>query len=79
MTNHPQRSTYRYFRLCPRGFVNEVTYFRVRESEVPEVERYFADYNDRNTSGSAGWTTDKRARMPGVAVDWADREYVGIA
>lgn len=86
MTNHPNRRTYRshrYFRVCPRGFANEVIYLRVPLLQVPEVEAHFADYTDRQfiagqTNASCGWTADKRATMPGVAVDWADRAYVGL-
>ena len=78
MTNHPNRSKYRYFRVCPRGFANEVIYFRVPLDKVAEVDAYFDGYSDKNPSGSADWTTDKRARRPGVAVDWSDRAYVGF-
>jgi hypothetical protein len=71
-------STYRYYRLCPRGFANEVTYFRVPLDKITEVDAYFVDYEDRNPGASTGWTEDTRARQPGVAVDWADRAYVGL-
>jgi hypothetical protein len=77
MTNHPSRSNYRYFRVCPRGFANEVLYFRVPTEKIAEVDAYFDGYSDNNPSGSAGWTKDDRARLPGVAVDWADRAYFG--
>ena len=73
--NHPGRSNYRYFRVCPRGFSNEVRYYRVPLDKVGEVEAEYGDFSDRNPSGSAGWTTDKAARMPGTAIDWADRGY----
>lgn len=83
MTSHPNRSNYRYFKVCPRGFVNEVIYFRVPSAQIGEVDAYFADYEDRQfnagaTSASCGWTTDAKARQIGVAVDWDDRAYVGI-
>lgn len=77
MTNHPNRSKVRYFKVSPRGFSNEVTYFRVRESEVAEVDAQFEDYENDGTR-YCGWTDDQAARMPGVAVEWADRAYVGF-
>lgn len=67
---------YKMFKVCPRGFANEVTYFRVPLDKVAEVNAEFADYSDG--AGYAEWTNDKRAGMPGVAVDWADRAYVGL-
>lgn len=66
----------RYWEVCPRGFTNEVTIYRVRLDQVAEVERVYDGYVDRqfeagNTSATCGWTTDPRA--PGRAIDWADR------
>lgn len=78
MINHPNRSKWRYFKVCPRGFQNEVIYFKVRPEKVAEVDEYFAHYSDENPSGYAEWTSDKRAREPGVAVSWEDRAYVGF-
>ncbi len=79
MTNHPNRSSskYRYYAHCPRGFANEVTYFRVPLDKVAEVNAYFDGYVDENPGSSTGWTADKRAHQPGVAVDWADRAWAG--
>jgi len=76
MTNHPNRSTYRYFKVSPRGFANEVIYYRVRPEEVAEVEAAYAHYEDDDQAHSryAGWTDDKAARIPGVAIDWTDRD-----
>jgi hypothetical protein len=68
---------YRYYRVCPRGFVNEVIYFRVPLDKVAEVDAYFENYND-DPNASAGWTNDKRAWQPWVAVDWVDREEYGF-
>lgn len=78
MTNHPNRSKVRYFKVSPRGFQNEIIYFRVRENEVAEVEQHFTGFEDRANGGYCGWSEDSRARMPGVAVDWEDRAYVGF-
>jgi hypothetical protein len=78
MTNHPNRSNIRYFKVSPRGFANEVIYFRVREHEVAEVEARFANFEDHADGGHCGWTDDKAARMPDTAVDWADRAYAGF-
>jgi hypothetical protein len=81
MPNHPNRSGFRYFRVCPRGFANEVIYFRVPADKIAEVDKYFADYINKqfdggNTSASCGWTANREAWRPGVAVDWADHAYV---
>lgn len=65
-----------YFKVSPRGFANEVIYFRVPEDDKAEVEAKFAGFEDRPEGGYCGWTDDKRAHMPGVPVDWADRRYV---
>ena len=65
-----------YFKLSPRGFANEVIYFRVSPDQVPEVESEYGDYTDRHPGTVADWTTDQRATMPGVAVDWADRDRI---
>lgn len=76
MTNHPNRSRYRYLKYCPRGFANEVTYFRVPLADVKVAEARFAEFEDGASDGYVGWTNEKAARMPGVAVEWADRAYV---
>lgn len=78
MVNHPNRSKYRYFKLCPRGFSNEIIYFKVPLDKVDEVEAYFADYEDKNPGGHAAWTSDKRAREYGVAIPWEERAYAGF-
>lgn len=78
MTNHPNRSRVRYFKVSPRGFANEIVYFRVRDDEVEQVDKQFERFEDRAGGGNCGWTDDDRARMPGVAVDWVDRAHVGF-
>jgi hypothetical protein len=51
--------------------------FRVFPADqIDEVNAYFAGYEDR-TNGSCGWTADRQAQRFGVAIDWADRAYVG--
>jgi len=77
MANHPNRSSYRYLKVS-QGFANTVLYLRVPVSMVAEADAAFADYEDNGSGRWAGWTDDKAARMPGVAVDWADRAYAGI-
>jgi len=72
MTNH------RYFKVCPRGFVNEVTYYKVPLDKTAECEAEYANYaDDTERGGYAGWTKDAAARLPGVAVEWADRNWGG--
>lgn len=80
MTNHPNRSQVRYYKVCPRGFANEVTYIKVNADQVEAVEKHFEDYeddrfNDGATRAYSCWTSDKAARMPGVALSWA--QYLG--
>ncbi|GHE70088.1 hypothetical protein GCM10019059_32370 [Camelimonas fluminis] len=78
MTNHPNRSKVRYFKVSPRGFSNEVRYYRVREDQVTEVEAKFEDYEDREPGRYARWTTDAIARKPGVAEAWEDCLYAQL-
>ncbi len=79
MANHQNRTVYRYFEVCPRGFANEVTYYRVAPSQVADVEkRYGGEWKDRefdlgNTSADARWV-EPSLRVRNNAVDWND-EY----
>ena len=66
----------RYFKVSPRGFSNEVLYFRVPSDKVAEVEQEFAGFEDHAEGGYCGWTNDKVASMFGVAVEWEDRHWV---
>lgn len=77
MTNHPNRSGHRYLKVS-QGFANTVVYLRVPEDKIAEADAKFADYADDGSGRWAAWTTDRKARMPGVAVDWDDREYIGL-
>lgn len=77
MTNHPNRSNYRYLKVS-QGFRNTVLYLRVPEDKVPEADALFANYADDGSGRWAAWTDDKRARMYGVAVDWEDKTHVGL-
>lgn len=78
MANHPNRSNMRYFKVSPRGFANEVIYFRVPSEKVEEVNKVFESYEDDvERGGYCNWTSEAKARMPGVAVDWEDRAYFG--
>lgn len=67
---------HRYFRVCPRGFANEVTYYRVPIDKAAECEAEYQDFADNNPCGTADWTNHKKARQPGVAVNWADRRTI---
>lgn len=65
----------RYFKVCPRGFLNEVTYIRIDTPEqAAAIEQEYADFEDTNPSGYSTWTHDRRAHQPGVAVSFADRD-----
>lgn len=75
MVNHPNRSNYRYFMVSPRGFANEVTYYRVPLDKVEECELEYRDLANNNPGAYCRWTEDKFARLPGVAIDWADRHW----
>ena len=68
---------YDYLSICPRGFANEITYFRVSRSDSAAMEEaqdiidnYATDHLD--DGGFAQWTRDKIASYPGVALDWND-------
>lgn len=74
MINHPNRGNYRYLKVSPRGFDNEIVYYRVPLDKIAEADAEYLHYEDSDPQRYATWTTDKRARMPGVAVDWADRD-----
>jgi hypothetical protein len=75
MTNHPNRSNYRYFRVCPRGFANEVRYYKVPLDKIAEVDAEYANFEDNNPGASCGWTTDRKARVYGVAIPWEYRNW----
>jgi hypothetical protein len=78
MANHPNRGDYRYLKVSS-GFANRVVYLRVPVADVAAADAEFAEFEDRD-AGHTSWTHDKRATMPGAAVDWADRDMVlGIA
>ena len=64
---------YRYFKVCPRGFANEVTYYRVPVDKAQECEQEHINLSDNNPNAYCGWTTDKSAYQYGVAIAWADR------
>lgn len=67
---------YRYFKVSPRGFSNEFRIYRVKPEQVAEVEATYEGFEDDvERGGFAIWTTDKAASRPGVAIDWADREF----
>jgi hypothetical protein len=70
MTNNE----YKTLKVSPRGFANEVIYLRVPMDKVAEAEAEYANYSDGG--GYAEWTTDKRADIPGVAVQWEDRDRI---
>jgi hypothetical protein len=70
--NKDQNSKFQFFKVCPRGFANEVTYYRVPIEKIDEVESEYEGYNDGD--GYCCWTDDKVARLRGVFIEWADRD-----
>jgi hypothetical protein len=67
-------SAFRYFKVCPRGFANEIVFYRVPVEQVAEVEAEYAHFEDNRPGGGyCSWTNQQYARMPGVAIDWNDR------
>lgn len=69
---------FKMFRVCPRGFADEVTYYKVPLDKVAECEAEYADFEDSNPDGSARWLGDHESSIaykPGVAIDWADRNW----
>lgn len=78
MSNHPSRSNFRYFKVSPRGFRNEVVIFRVPLDKIAEVNKQFKDFEDRSNGGHCNWIDNSEMHgRPGVAVEWEDRAYVG--
>jgi hypothetical protein len=67
--------THRYFLVSPRGFANEITYYRVPLAKVEECEREYRNLSDTNPSAYCWWSESRIAREPGVAIDWADRNW----
>lgn len=68
----------RYYKVCPRGFANEMTYYVVHnDAEAQECEREHDDLPDRRPGAITGWTNDRVAAASGVAVNWADRAWLG--
>jgi hypothetical protein len=77
MTNHPNRSKARYFAICMRGFANEITYIRIRSDEQAAIiEREYDTLSDDTPGAWAGWSDDLRARIPGVAIEFEDRNWI---
>ncbi len=63
-------TSFRYLKLCPRGFHNEITYYRVPADKVEEAEREYEHCTDENECGGySEWTNDLKASVPGVAID----------
>jgi len=60
--------------ICPRGFANEIAYWRVKASDVPEVQALLDTYIDKANS-HAGWISNPTAREQRRAIAWEDRQY----
>lgn len=67
----------RYYKVCPRGFANEVIYLRIdNDTQAEQVEREYGDLADREPhNGYAEWTNDLVAGKPGVAANYEDRHW----
>lgn len=69
------RSPNLYFRLCPRGFANEITIWRVTPDQARVVERDYEDYVDRNPGTAAQWIDPTRKQIAlATACAAADKE-----
>ncbi len=71
--------TTRYYKISPRGFANEVRYIRIVDDEQARlIEAEYGEISDRDPAHKAfsGWTSDRRARVPGVSVAFEDRNFV---
>lgn len=80
MTNHPNRTVYRYIEESPRGFANEVAYYRVRPDEVAAVEAHYDGWIDRKFDQGqthANWRwVEPSPRVRNKAIDWADASAI---
>lgn len=75
MSNH---QNVRYFKVSPRGFANEYVIFRVPLDKIDDVNKQFADFDDRADGGHSNWVDSaEMTGRGGVAVEWEDRAYVG--
>ena len=61
------------FRICPRGFANEVTYLRVPADKIEQVDALFGGYND-SPNASALWVPNNRTH-PRNVIAWEDRKH----
>jgi hypothetical protein len=69
-------TTHRYFKISPRGFVNEVTYFRVpadRADLIAEIDTEYGDWVDDHPGSFADWVELKR-HYHHQAEDWETSE-----
>lgn len=80
MTTTKNERLPRYFRVCPRGFINEIDYIRADSDEDRrEINRHFAGYKDRmfdegEPHAFCGWIT--RPPVGYAALPW--REYKAL-
>ncbi|MEH2480185.1 hypothetical protein V1282_003542 [Nitrobacteraceae bacterium AZCC 2146] len=63
-----------YLKVCPRGFSNEIIFFRVKKEELAEVSVYFEDYEDEN---NGRFTTFVHKPIGCSIIDWSDRQHFG--
>jgi hypothetical protein len=65
-----------YYKVCPRGFGNEVTYIAVFNAEEKAIiDAEYADYESDHLDqhGYSTWTNDRAAMIPGRAVPFRNR------
>ena len=67
----------KYLKVCPRGFTNEIVYYRIPLDKFKEAEKYINAYTVIYfpDGGYVEWTSDKIASKPGVAINWDDRHW----
>ena len=60
--------------ICPRGFANEIAYWRVKHADAADVQSLIDTYAD-DTNGHAGWISQPAYRERQLAIDWEDRQH----
>ena len=66
----------KYYKYNPAGCDNTATYIACKtDDQCQTIEREMEGMQDKIPSGTFGWSSDKIAGAPGVAVQFDDREF----